>query len=265
MANNAPIGVCDSGIGGLTVVKELLKMMPQEDFIYFGDTARTPYGSRPKAEIITFMHQILQFFEKQGVKMVVFACNTMTALGLEEARKSYPFMVIGTNRGVRSALKYSNKNVIGVLATQATIDSGKHCADILEIDPRAQVYPQACPQFVPLVESEKISGSEVEQAVQEYVGPMKAAHVDTVILGCTHYPFLQDSLQSFLGDDVVLINPARDTAADARSFLSRSNQASERKQGSCRLCFSADLDRAERLAKMILDQPVSGFEQVELG
>lgn len=269
MGDNAPIGIFDSGLGGLTVVKEVLNLLPGEDIIYFGDTARIPYGSRPPAEILQFMNEILTFFLAQKVKMTIVACNTMTTLGLEQARKAMPFLSIGVNNGAKAALQASRNNHISVIATEATINSGKHEKAIKAEKPDAVVFPQACPKFVPLIEQEKLSGPEIEAAAREYLIPLKQAGVDTLILGCTHYPFISSVIQEVMGPDVVLIDPARETAAEARTELAQHDKLATRAQGKVRLCFSADLPRAERFTACAIESSRSQeflptFEMVNL-
>ncbi|MEG6584156.1 glutamate racemase [Dendrosporobacter sp. 1207_IL3150] len=265
MSNNAPIGIFDSGIGGLTVVKEIRKIMPQENLIYFGDTARAPYGSRSPAQIIEFMHQILKFFSEQNVKMAIFACNTMTALGLNQAKEKYPFQLIGMSTGVEQALSRSVNKNIGVIATQATIASGSHGNDIKNTAPKARIFPQACPKFVPLIENEVINGAEISESVCEYLTPMKDVGVDTLILGCTHYPFINESIRSIVGPDVNIVNPASDTAAAAYNVLVRKGQlADDKQQGRVRLCFSAGVDKAKRMADLVMDTTNVEFELVNL-
>jgi glutamate racemase len=257
MGDNAPIGIYDSGLGGLTVVKEVLSLLPGEDIIYFGDTGRTPYGSRPTAEILGFMHEILTFFSAQKVKMAITACNTMTALGLEQAKTEFPFLLIGVNNGVSAALAASRSKRIGVIATEATINSGKHVKAIKAEDPAAYVCPQACPSFVPLIEQEKLFGPEIETAAREYLKPLIDSGVDALILGCTHYPFISPLIRDIMGPEVVLIDPARETAAEARTKLAHNDKLATRAQGRVRLCFSADLPRAERVTACAIDFPRS--------
>ena len=264
MSNNAPIGVFDSGIGGLTVVKELIELMPGEEYIYFGDTARMPYGPRPAEEILGFMHEILSFFAEKKVKMAVVACNTMTALGIEIARQQYPFPLVGVNSGVELALGLSPKKHIGVIATQATIASGKHADVARSKDEEAIVYSQACPKLVPLIESEQIAGSQIENAVAEYLLPMKQDGVEAVILGCTHYPFVSSVIEKIVGRDMVLINPARETAMDAYKILHEQDSLAARQQGKVRLCFSADVQQAKKMAGYMLDTSHVDFELVNL-
>ncbi|SDE56421.1 glutamate racemase [Sporomusa acidovorans] len=253
MGDNAPIGIFDSGLGGLTVVREVLSLLPGEDIIYFGDTARTPYGSRPPAEILGFMQEILTFFSAQKVKMAIVACNTMTALGLEQAKTKFPFLLIGVNNGAEAALHVSRNKRIGVIATEATINSGKHAKALKDKDSLVTVYPQACPQFVPLIEQEKLSGPEIEHAAREHLAPLAEGGIDTLILGCTHYPFISPLISDIMGSGVTLVDPARETAAQARTELARHNKLATRSQGTVQLCFSADLKRAERFTACAID------------
>lgn len=264
MANNAPIGVFDSGIGGLTVVKELMNLMPGEDLIYFGDTARVPYGSRPPSEIKSFLNEILQFLSSQNIKMAVVACNAMTSVGLEEVRGKYSFPMVGVNRGFDRAIKLSQTEKIGVLATVATINSGLHRNAIFDRAPRAKVYPVACPRFVPLIEKGLLSGAEIEKASLEYLAPLKEAGVDVLILACTHYPFITEVLSRIMGEGVKIIDPARETAMDAKDALTKSNQLADRTRGTVKLCFSAGLAQAKQMAGHLFDVENVQFELVKL-
>lgn len=264
MSNNAPIGVFDSGIGGLTVVRELIDLMPKEDFIYFGDTARVPYGPRSKEQILEFMQEILHFFADRKVKMAVVACNTMTALGLELARQQYPFALVGVNSGMDLALSMSKSKKVGVLATEATINSGKHAKHAHLKDKDVVVYSQACPKLVPLIEAEHFEGAEIESAVTEYVLPMIQANVDVIILGCTHYPLARSVIEKVAGKGVALIDPARETALEAYHILQAQDKFSTKKSGTVKLCFSADIKQAEKMAGLMLDTRQVDFELVKL-
>ncbi|SFL65033.1 glutamate racemase [Pelosinus propionicus] len=264
MNDNAPIGIFDSGIGGLTVVKEMMDMMPRENLIYFGDTARTPYGSRPEAEILEFMQQILAFFAAQKVKMAVVACNTMTALGLEWMKTQYSFPLVGVNTGVELAFAAGKCKKAGILATQATIASGSHSRAIRSKDTTVLVYPQACPKLVPLIEREQVQGIEIEQATAEYVLPMKKLAVNVIILGCTHYPFISSVIQKIAGKEIEIIDPAKETAKEAQKILFQKGQVSEECEGKVRLCFSADVERAKRMAEIMFNTEKINFELVTL-
>ena len=264
MSTNAPIGIFDSGIGGLTVVKELMEIMPGENLIYFGDTARTPYGSRPPAEIIGFMQQILDFFTMQKVKMAVVACNTRTALGLEMAKKQYSFTLVGVNTGADMALAVTKSKKVGVIATKATIESKNHAKAIERKDAAVLVYSQACPKLVPLIEQEQLEGPEIELAIAEYLLPMKKQGVDAIILGCTHYPLVSSVIEKIIGNKIVVIDPARETGLEAQYLLQQQKQLSSLNQGNVRLCFSADVERAKRIAGFLFDTEKVEFELVNL-
>lgn len=264
MVNDGPIGVFDSGIGGLTVVRELRKVLPGEDLIYFGDTGRTPYGSRPPTEILAFMQEILSFFAAQQVKIAVVACNTMTSLGIELARGQYPFLLLGVNTGAQAAVQASVSKKIGIIATEATIASGKHSKAIKLVEPHAITYPQACPEFVPLVEQEQWEGDVIEASAQKYLLPLQKAGIDALILGCTHYPCIAGIIEQIMGAEVALIDPAYETATDCKQMLSETKLLAAGNKGSIRLCFSADLERAERLAGRILQEAELSVEIIDL-
>ncbi|SCM83771.1 Glutamate racemase [uncultured Sporomusa sp.] len=255
MGDSAPIGIFDSGLGGLTVLREVLNLLPGEDVIYFGDTARTPYGSRPPAEILRFLHEILPFFAAQQVKLAIIACNTMKAIGFEQASTKVPFLLTGVNYGARAALAASRNKRIGVMATAATIASGKHVQAIKAEEPAATVAVQACPRLVPFIEQGKLFGPELESAVTDYLLPLKEAAIDTLILGCTHYPFIIPVIRQVMGPDVVLVDPARETAAEARTTLAHHDKLTTRAQGRVRLCFSSDLPRAEQFVAGTIEFP----------
>ncbi|MBP2650511.1 MAG: murI [Firmicutes bacterium] len=261
---SAAIGVFDSGIGGLTVVKELAALMPHEKIIYFGDTARAPYGSRPPAQIIDFMNQFLRFFAKQEVKMAVVACNTMTALGLEAARSMYSYPLVGMTTGVRTALEATKTKNIGVIATQAAVASGKHGKMLKELDDAARFYPQACPDFVPLIEQGILSGSVLEAAAKEYLIPLVKAKVDALILGCTHYPLISPLIQQIMGKTVTLVNPAGETARAAYRELNKRDLLASTGEGSIKIGFSGDSVMARDLSQNIIRGCKSEFIKAEL-
>ncbi len=257
-----PIGVFDSGIGGLTVVKELRELLPGEDIIYFGDTARVPYGPRPPQQILAFMQQILRFFALQPVKLAVVACNTMTALGVEENQGRYAFPLVGVDTGMAAALAYGTK--IGLLATQATVASGKHAEKARMYNACAEVTGVPCHDFVPLIEGCQLSGPAVEAAVADYIAPLRQAGVRSLVLGCTHYPLLTPLIREKVGDAMAIINPALETAAAARELLRQQELFdSSLRKGTTRLCFSALNDQVRLMATQILGGECS-LEEVEL-
>ncbi len=264
MADNAPIGIFDSGIGGLTVVKEVVQLMPGEDIIYFGDTARVPYGPRPPLEITRFMNEILHFLLANKIKIAVVACNTMTTVAMESVKKRYSLDMVGVNFGVQPAIKASRNCNIGVIATQATIASGMHGKAIKAYDPFVSVFPQACPKFVPLIEQGKLEGKEIEEAAWEYLQPLKEAQVDALILGCTHYPIIEPVIKRIMGANTVLVDPAKETAYDAYTLLKGKNKFADRTLGSVRLCFSGEVTQPRRMAEFLLDTSNISYEQVNL-
>ncbi|MGD0621810.1 MAG: glutamate racemase [Thermacetogeniaceae bacterium] len=226
MDSSQPIGVFDSGVGGLSVVRQILKQLPDESIVYFGDTARVPYGPRPSAEIIAFGDQILSFLLRFDVKVVVAACNTSTSVSLPVLRRKYHLPLLGVvEPGVRAALQVTGNRRIGVLATAATVNSGSYTRGFQAYDPGVTVFAQACPQFVPLVESGKIDGPEVRAATRQYLQPLQEAGVDTIVLGCTHYPFLAPVIRELAGEAVEVVDPAEETVKELAALLALQTDA----------------------------------------
>lgn len=203
----ARIGVFDSGVGGLTVLREIYRQLPQESILYFGDTARLPYGTRTPQEILQFVREILNWMEQEGVKMVIMACNTSSALALEIVQSEYNFPILGVILpGARAAVQQGKR--IGVIATPATAASNAYRRAILEIDETCQVWQVGCPAFVPLIEQDRIEDPYTQEVAQAYLTPLLQQKIDTLILGCTHYPLLTPILSSILTPSVKLIDPA---------------------------------------------------------
>ena len=203
-----PIGIFDSGVGGLTVLKELYCQLPQESIIYFGDTARLPYGNRSPEEIIQFVREIITWMVAQDVKMVLMACNTSSAIALEIVRKEFDVPILGLILpGAHAALQGGKR--IGVIATYATVTSNAYRQAILEIDPTAQVWQVPCPEFVPLIEQNRLHDPYTKEIAQQYLEPLIRQKIDTLIYGCTHYPHLEPVVGSILNPNVQLINPAQ--------------------------------------------------------
>lgn len=217
-AESAPIGLFDSGVGGITVLRELYRQMPQESVVYFGDTARLPYGKRSAEEIVEFVHEILEWMAQQGVKMVIMACNTSSALALEAVQGSYDFPILGLILpGARAAVRHGHR--VGVISTDATAKSQAYAQAIHEINPQAKVWQVGCPKFVPLIESGRILDPETETVVREYVEPLLAQRIDTLVYGCTHYPHLAPVLEKILPPSVQLIDPAAHVISAAAKEL----------------------------------------------
>jgi glutamate racemase len=202
-----PIGVFDSGVGGLTVLQEVHRQLPNESVVYFGDTARLPYGKRSPAEIIEYVYEILHWMQSEQVKMAIMACNTSSALALDIVRKDFDLPILGLILpGARAAVGKGKR--IGVIATTATVKSEAYVRAICESDPQAQVFQVDCPEFVPLIESDRIHDPYTLQVAREYLQPLIEANIDTLVLGCTHYPHLSGVLRQILPAHVALVNPA---------------------------------------------------------
>lgn len=215
-----PIGVFDSGLGGLTVVREIWRQMPRERILYFADTARVPYGGRSAEEILTFNRQILRFMQQRGVKMVIAACNTSSALALEQLQSEFDLPMVGMIQpGAVVAASATKNGRIGLIATEATVKSGAYRRVWQALSPRLEVFSQACPLLVPLIEGGKAYAPETEEVLTSYLAPLKAEKVDTVVLGCTHYPFLRDLVAKIMGTGVAIIDPAAQVVAVAKEML----------------------------------------------
>jgi len=214
------IGMMDSGVGGLTVAKAVMRQLPHEPLIYFGDTARCPYGPRPPEEVRRYAWEVIHFLQEFSLKMLVIACNTVTATMLTEVRKTLPIPVIGViTPGVRAALRQTKTGRIGVIGTQGTISSGAYEQQLLRLNPNLHVASLACPSFVPLVEEGRYRAPEAEDIVRETLRPLMEEQLDTLILGCTHYPLLAPIIQKVMGEGVTLISSAEETAKEVDSYL----------------------------------------------
>lgn len=212
--NNAPIGIFDSGVGGLTVARAILDQLPNESTLYIGDTARGPYGPRSLAEVREFSLEILDYLVDQGVKALVIACNTASAAMLRDARERYTIPVIEVIQpAVRRAVAATRSGRVGVIGTRATIDSQAYL-DAFAAAPQLSITSIACPLFVEYVERGETSGEAITKVAREYLQPMKDANVDTLVLGCTHYPLLTGVISYVMGNDVSLVSSAEETAKD---------------------------------------------------
>lgn len=215
-----PIGIIDSGVGGLTVAKEIMRQLPHEQVIYLGDTARCPYGPRSAQEVLRFTWEITQFLMEKQIKMLVIACNTATAVALEEIRSELPIPVIGViHPGARTAIKVTNNYHIGVIGTVGTVKSRAYEHALKSINRKTNVVSLACPKFVPLVESGEYNGLLAQRVVAETLAPLKDKELDTLILGCTHYPLLEPLVKQVMGDGVKVISSGEETAREVSTIL----------------------------------------------
>ena len=224
----APIGVFDSGVGGLTVAREIMRNLPTERIIYFGDTARVPYGNKSRETVLRYSRQIVRFLQSQGVKAIVVACNTASALALSELEKEISIPIIGVVKtGAKVAADTTNNKKVGVIATESTIQSGMYQNYIREIDPKIQVFGKACPLFVPLVEEGWLNDDVTKQVAERYLQELKSEQIDSLILGCTHYPLIRETVGETMGADVKLVNPAYETAVELGKLLDKVDMRSE--------------------------------------
>lgn len=223
--NTRPIGVIDSGVGGLTVAREIIRQLPKEEIIYLGDTARCPYGPRPIEEVRQFTWELTDYLlTNHHIKMLVIACNTATAIALEEIQAAVNIPVVGVIvPGARTAIKITKNERIGVIGTHNTIESGAYEAALKLLNNNLTVESLACPKFVPLVESGEYEEAEAKRIVEESLFSFKESKMDTLILGCTHYPILKNTIEAFLGSSVKIISSGDETAREVSTILSYKN------------------------------------------
>ena len=255
-----PIGVFDSGLGGLTAVRELRRLLPGEEIVYFGDTGRVPYGSRSRETIIKYARQDVAFLRTFDLKAIVIACGTVSTTALEVLAGENPIPVLGVVApAAQAAARATRSGSIGLIGTQASIRSGAYERFILEENPAARVLAQPCPLFVPLVENGRFRPGDVviETVAAEYLAPLKEANVDTLVLGCTHYPLLEQVIADYMGPDVTLINAGAEGARAVAEMLRSRDALAPAGEGSCR-CFVSDRQEDfSRIASTFLGWDVS--------
>ena len=218
--SRAPIGVFDSGVGGLTVAREIMRQIPNESICYFGDTARVPYGSKSKETVTRFSRQIVRFLKTHQVKTIVVACNTASAYALDELEKETDIPIIGVVKpGAKVAAEVTKNGKIGVIATEATIGRQIYTQYIREINSSATIYGKACPLFVPLVEEGLWQDPVTDEIARRYLTELIDSGIDTLIMGCTHYPLIRSTIGRIIGTDVTLVNPAYETALELKNML----------------------------------------------
>ena len=261
-----PIGVFDSGVGGLTVLHECLVTLPHEDFVYLGDHARLPYGPRPLPELRRFAREIGSYLEVQGMKLVVVACNSATAAALAELQTELSVPVVGVIAPeAHAAVQATRNRRIGLLATQATVSAGRYADLVRALDAGVELVAVACPQLVPLIESDDPFGEATTAAVRRYAEPLKEADVDTVILGCTHYPLIRPILQRVFGRGVTLVFSAEETGREVAETLARKGIENDSgREGSYRFLTTGDPEAFRRMGHRFLQLPIGEVEHVEI-
>lgn len=264
----SPIGVFDSGVGGLTVAREIMRNLPNEDIVYFGDTARVPYGSKSKDNIIRYSRQIIHFLQTKGVKAIVIACNTASALALETVKDEFDIPIIGVvEPGARAALAVTETKKIGVIGTEATVRSAMYEKIIQGIEPEVSVVAKACPLFVPLVEEGFKKHHVTDEIIDYYLASLKESDIDALILGCTHYPLLRSKIREYVGEKITLVNPAYETAMDLKVLLQENDMENpdvEGDHGSYSFYVSDAADKFKQFANSILPYDIEMTKQINI-
>lgn len=258
MSDSRPIGIFDSGVGGLTVADKVQKILPGEDIIYFGDTARVPYGTKSKETITKFSVENVEFLMKHNVKIVLVACNTASSLSLNFLKRCFRVPIIGViEPGARAAAGSTRNNRIGVIGTSATISSQAYEKAIKKIRPGVRVFTQSCPLFVPLVEEGWTENPVADAVARTYLKKLKSSNIDTLIMGCTHYPMLKSVIQKVMGRPVFLIDSAVEVAKEARQLLDASGLLSGRRtKGECKYLVSDEPARFVRMGEKFLKRHI---------
>jgi glutamate racemase len=263
---DSPIAVFDSGLGGLSVVRELRHLLPAEDIVYFGDTARVPYGIKSRRTVANFALEDARFLLQFDPKLIVAACNTASALAMDELEEKLPVPVVGVVKpGARAAVELAEGEPVAVIGTEATISSGAYTAAIRSLAAQIEVVPQACPLFVPLVEEGRGSDDPIVKLVVEtYLAPLHKAGVRVIVLGCTHYPLLREAIGAYLGPEVQIVESGRETAQAVREVLQRGeNLCGLERTGTLQCYVSDNPTRFRRIGSRFLNHEIEHVELVE--
>ena len=259
------IAIFDSGVGGLTVARAIREVLPQEDLIYFGDTARVPYGIKSPDTIIRFARQDADFLMRFHPRILVVACNTASAVAVEQLQRDLSVPVVGVVKpGARAAVAVTHNGHIGVVGTETTIASSAYQRAICALLPDARVLSCACPLLVPMVEEGRTGDDPIARAaIAEYLGPFLASSIDTLILGCTHYPLLRDAIESCMGPAVTVVDASRETALEIKRVLHASSQPSDAPSGRCYFLASDNPRRFALIGSRFMGTPIRKVFQVE--
>lgn len=265
---NAPIGVFDSGVGGLTVAREIMRNLPSEKIVYFGDTARVPYGNKSRETVLRFSRQIIRFLKSQGVKAIVVACNTASAFALDEIQQEEDIPILGViEPGARVAAEKTGNKIVGVIGTVGTVGSGIHEAYLKKFDPSITVIGKACPLFVPLVEEGWLRDPVTVEVAGRYLQELKEQKIDTLILGCTHYPLLRPVIEDVMGAGVRLVDPAYETARELLRLLDEKkllSSGTEKEEFPYRFYVSDLADKFKDFAGSILPYNVAMTRKIDI-
>jgi len=263
---NAPIGVFDSGIGGLTVVKELIRSLPGEDIVYLGDTARVPYGTKSGRTVIAYSHSNTEFLISKGIKLLVVACNTASSVSLPSLKSEFDIPVIGViEPGATKAVSVTKTGKIGIIGTPSTINSGAYKSAIENLNPEIEVFSKACPLFVPLADEGWTDGEIIERIAEEYLNPIKETGIDVLVLGCTHYPLLKATIQKIMGNQITLVDSAEETASQIKDILDKEDILNEKTSLSKREFYLTDVsDTFLSVAGKFLGEKIDKIEMVDI-
>jgi len=266
MEKEKPIGVFDSGIGGLTVVKRISATLPEENIVYFGDTARVPYGSKSNSTVIEYAMQDAKFLINKNVKTIVVACNTVSSTALSELRKNFHLPIIGMiEPGAKLAVQKTKNGKIGVIGTRATINNKAYSKEIKKIEPGIEVFEKACPLFVPLAEEGWIKHKATYEIAEEYLKELRDIKIDTLVLGCTHYPILAEIIQEVIGKDVMLIDSGVASAEVVKKELDRTDLHTNSYALGHQDFYVSDIPvKFKEVAELFLGMPVNEVNKVDL-
>lgn len=269
LSADMPIGMFDSGVGGLSVAREIMRQLPNEKIVYFGDTARVPYGSKSKDTILRYSRQIIRFLKTKNVKAIVIACNTASAFALEEIKEEIDLPIIGVIKpGAKTAVENTVNKRIGVIGTEGTVKSAIYEEFIHKLDEDVKVYGKACPLFVPLVEEGWLHDEVTDTVVKRYLSELMDKDIDTLIMGCTHYPLLRNTIAKTMGEKVNLVNPAYETAVGLNELLIKHNLKSDAAINCCREMYdfyvSDAPDKFKKFADSILSFEISDATKINI-
>lgn len=265
--DNRAIGVFDSGVGGLTVLREIIRAVPNESTIYFGDTERVPYGPRDLSEVRRFVFKITDFLYSKDIKLIVIACNTSTAAALNELKKRYDIPIVGViEPGARTAVSNTVNKKVGVIATEGTVESGEYRKEIARIDKEIKTFQVPAPLLVEYIENGILKGDNLDSAIDGYLGPLIDAGVDVLILGCTHFPLIEKRILSRSGNGIRVISSAVETAKDVEKILEEKKIRADQGMKPRRIFYETGSDsKFLEVGKMFLGEEVKGVEKIELG
>lgn len=264
--DNRPIGVFDSGLGGLTVLKEIMSGMPGESIVYFGDNGRAPYGNKSKETVLKYTFQDIRFLLNQDIKMIVIACNTASACSIKQVKNTFDIPVIEVvEPGATAAVRETKSKRIGVIGTTNTVNSGVYENAIQHIDSQMQVFSKACPLFVPLAEEGWWENDIAEKIAMEYLLPLKEYDIDTLVLGCTHYPILYNTINKVIGPEVDLVSSAREVARVVKKLVEENDMARDPQiEPVYRYYTSDNVELFESFGSKILGKEIHAVEKVDI-